>query len=283
MLLSVVLRRLGLHRVVAMTGELRWSALPVLLLYSGHQLARAGVLSAFVGDTARLPLTDAFKIRLVGEAVEYLTFTGPMLAEPAKARLLGRHGLSMRQGLSATIAEYLANACSASVAAVLGLSYLLVRLHPDPSTRATALVALAAECGFLATVAGAFVFRHRLWDGVLEIADPPWLFVATTELLAQALLGLELWCVLFSLRIPCGILTAALLDGVSKVINVVATIVPGQLGIAEAGYVVTFAAFGLPAAAGVVIALARRLRSVAIASAGLLALTAERRASRVER
>jgi hypothetical protein len=245
-------------------------------------LARARVLSAFVGDRTRLPLTDAFKIRLVGEAVEYLTFTGPMLAEPTKARLLGRHGLSMRQGLSATIAEYLASACSASVAAILGLSYLLVRLGPGPTTRATALVALTAECGFLGTVAAAFALRHRLWDGVLEIAAPRWLFVAATELLAQALLGLELWCVLISLRIPCGILTAVLIDGVSKVINVAATIVPGQLGVAEAGYVVTFAAFGLPAAAGFVIAIARRVRSVAIAAAGLWALAAERRASGVQ-
>ena len=50
---------------------------------------------------------DALAIRLSGEAIQSLTFTGPVLAEPTKAWLLEGRGLTLREGFAATITEYL--------------------------------------------------------------------------------------------------------------------------------------------------------------------------------
>ena len=109
---------------------MRWSLVPVLLLYTGHEMSRATALMWCVRSQNALSFVEAFLIRLSGEAVECLTFTGPMLSEPMKAWLLQRTGLELSEGLSATLTEYLASMVTGAVTAVIGVSYVLLALHP---------------------------------------------------------------------------------------------------------------------------------------------------------
>jgi len=60
-----------------------------------------------VVQAGQLRYGDALAIRFCGEAVQSLTFTGPLLAEPTKAWLLERRGLTLKEGFAATISEYL--------------------------------------------------------------------------------------------------------------------------------------------------------------------------------
>ena len=55
--------------------------------YAVYQSLRAAALSASMTGSTPLPWREALWVRLSGEAVQFLTFTGPFLAEPAKAPL----------------------------------------------------------------------------------------------------------------------------------------------------------------------------------------------------
>ena len=75
----------------------------VLLLGAAHQVTRALALCACVVRPGVLGLGPALAIRLSGEAIQSLTFTGPVVAEPTKAWLLESHGLTLKEGFAATI------------------------------------------------------------------------------------------------------------------------------------------------------------------------------------
>ena len=298
-LLACVVTRLGVHSILRMLVDMRWSLVPVLVLYTGHEMSRATALMWCVRGRNVLSFVEAFLIRLSGEAVECLTFTGPMLSEPMKAWLLERTGLELSEGLSATLTEYLASMVTGAVTAVIGVGYVLLALHPVGPVRVAAIVILSSMSVFLGfmTIAVATrirmasmlvnVFIRRTIPGLVAIEDalirttrePPRRFLAimSAELAAQAFLGLELWALLASLHLPCPLARAALMEGVMKFMNAGAFFVPGQAGVAEGSYAVIFSVFGLPAAAGVTLSFARRVRTFGTALVGVVALIALRR------
>jgi hypothetical protein len=102
---------------------------------------------------------DALAIWLSGEAIQSLTFTGPVLSQPTKAWLLESHGLTLKEGFAATITEYLIYAFVTVGMSVGGLLFLLVRFEP-PAAVAGAAVVLVCLCGtFLMSSAVAIVRR----------------------------------------------------------------------------------------------------------------------------
>jgi glycosyltransferase 2 family protein len=297
-LLACVAMRLGVHDILRMLVDMRWSLFPVLLLYTGHEMSRATALKWCVRGRNALTSVEAFLIRLSGEAVECLTFTGPMLSEPTKAWLLQRSGLELSEGLSATLTEYLASMVAGAVTAVIGVSYVLLVLRPVGPVRVAAIVILSSMSVFLVfmTIAAATRIRmasvlinviiRRTIPGVVAIEDAlirttretprRFLAIMSAEFAAQGFLGLELWALLVSLHLPCPLARAALMEGVMKFMNA-GTFVPGQAGVAEGSYAVIFTVFGLPAAAGVTLSFARRVRTLATALVGVAALIALRR------
>jgi hypothetical protein len=286
--------RLGLREILVMLGGLRWSIVPVLALYAGHQMSRAAALTCCVEKRRALRFVNALSVRLSGEAVEFLTFTGPIVSEPTKAWLLQRSGLDASEGLAATLTEYLASTVAAAMTAVVGVTYVLAALQPRGPVRVAAIVVLVSMSVFVGFVIVGIAARVRivgtLVSAVLRRTVPALdtvedLLIRTAreaprrafailslELLAQAFLGLELWSLLFSLHLPCMIGRAALMEGVMKSMNAAASFVPGQIGVAEGTYAVMFNVFGLPAGAGVTISFARRLRSLITAVIGLITL-----------
>ena len=298
-LLACVAMRLGVHDILRMLVDMRWSLFPVLLLYTGHEMSRATALLWCVRGRNALTSVEAFLIRLSGEAVECLTFTGPMLSEPTKAWLLQRSGLELSEGLSATLTEYLASMVAGAVTAVIGVSYVLLVLRPVGPVRAAAIVILSSMSVFLVfmTIVAATRIRmasmlinviiRRTIPGLVAVEDAlirttretprRFLAIMSAEFAAQGFLGLELWALLANLHLPCPLARAALMEGVMKFMSAGAFFVPGQAGVAEGSYAVIFSVFGLPAAAGVTLSFARRVRTLATALVGVAALIALRR------
>jgi hypothetical protein len=99
--------QLGPASVLAMMGRIGWGAMPIATAYAAYQYIRSIALSACVSGKRSLSVRDALWIRMSGEAVQFLTFTGPFLAEPAKAWLLRGRGLTAVEGYAATLTEYL--------------------------------------------------------------------------------------------------------------------------------------------------------------------------------
>jgi hypothetical protein len=88
-LLMLLLWQLGPSDVLEALRRIGWYFLPVFLLGGAHQAARAFALRACVVRSGLLRYRGALAVRLSGESIQSLTFTGPVLSEPTKAWLLG--------------------------------------------------------------------------------------------------------------------------------------------------------------------------------------------------
>ena len=108
--------------------------------------------------------------------------------------------------------------------------------------------------------------------GVLRDRPSRFTEILLLEALAHALLVVELWWILRMSERASGFDRALLLESASKFTGLVFFFIPGQVGASEGVNIVLFRAFGLSGAAGVGVALARRVRSALAAGAGLAAL-----------
>jgi hypothetical protein len=283
-LLVLVMMRFGGHDLVASIVTLGWTLVPVLMLYGGHQAARAFALMWCVRTRAHVTFGDSLAVRLSGEAVEALTFTGPMLSEPTKGWLLRGTGLGRSEGLAATLFEFVGCMMAGAAMAAVGAGYVLVVLHPPGPAVAVLRAVLGSASGFLAAAVISLATRARLAStlayrflryrpaGLVALEDA---FLATAqqqplrlaailaaECVAQAFLVCELWVLVSGLHLQISIERAIVVEGIVKFLNAIVFFVPGQLGVAEGSYAIVFGLLGLPPAAGVALSLARRFRSL---------------------
>lgn len=299
-LLLLLLWRLGPSDVVEVLGRVGWYFVPVLLLGAAHQATRALALHACVVRRYVLRYRDALAIRLSGEAIQSLTLTGPLLAEPTKAWLLETRGLTLKEGFAATITEYLIYTFVTAVMSITGLTYLLVGFDPSPTVRRIAVVmvslcvvfllvsaiAIARRYYLIGTIIAALarigILRGRLqpdmtWINQMEdlllivFRDSPARFarVAILETAAQGLLVLELFLLLHALHVSASGWSAFVIEASLKFFEFAFVFVPLQLGVSEGSYALLFGVVGLPFAAGFALAFLRRARSLMIATVGL--------------
>jgi len=95
------------------------------------------------------------------------------------------------------------------------------------------------------------------------------LSILAIECAAQALLVLELYVLLRATGMSFPMYQPFLIEAATKFTGLVFFFIPGQVGAAEGTYAFIFRTVGLPASAGFALALARRLRSLLVAGAGL--------------
>jgi hypothetical protein len=91
------------------------------------------------------------------------------------------------------------------------------------------------------------------------------------ETASHVLLMAEVFVMLRSLAIGVSARDVLVIEGSAKLVAFVFFFVPAQLGATEGGNALIFPLLGLPVAAGVTLALVRRIRSVCIAGIGLVA------------
>ena len=134
--------RAGFRVVAGMFARVGWSFALVSLVYALHVAIRAAALWRSVLSDS-IPYADILRIRLSGEAVEKLTFTGPFLAEPAKGWLLARRGLPAADAFAAVAAEYLLYTVVSSWLSMIALSMLLAG---GSRSRSPSRAASASSC-----------------------------------------------------------------------------------------------------------------------------------------
>src|SRR5260221_613200 len=94
------------------------------------------------------------------------------------------------------------------------------------------------------------------------------------ELASHALLALEVLVTLHAIGVYPGLRSAFVIEGGVKWIGTLFFFVPGQVGVSEGMYALLLPAVGLPAAAGVTIALIRRARALTVGGLGFLLIAA---------
>lgn len=302
-LLIYLIVALGPGEILAILARIGWGFVPIAGLCAGQQALRAWALCLCAARPGAIGFADAVAVRFSGEAVQFLTSTGPFLAEPAKAMLLGRRGLTKTEGFAATIAEYLAYTFVAAAMTGGAMWYLLARVDLGPALRDAAVGVLAVAVVFLVVAAVAIAGRIYLIGGAMTwlgkvpafgrrvrveaeavrrmenlllgiLRERPGRFagVMLIEVAAHAVLVLELWWILRMSDVEAGFGRALVLESAGKFTGLVFFFVPGQLGASEGVNAVLFQTLGLAAAAGVGVALARRIRGLLAAGAGLAAI-----------
>ena len=303
-LFAYLLIRLGPGAVIEMLGRIGWGAVPIAIAYAAYQSLRAVALTASAPETTALRFRDAMWIRLSGEAIQFLTFTGPFLAEPAKALLLKGRGLSAVQGFATTIIEYLSYTITAAILSAATLWWVLANIALDGGVRVTVLVILGVMVGFLVSAAGAIALRvhllgailerfsqlplvrrrlrpdmkavHHVEDLLLEVMhDRPGRFgrILLIESASHMVHILELYLILRALELGAGVGTAVLVEGAAKFVGLAFFFIPGQVGASEGAHTVIFEVLGLPGVAGFAVPFVRRIRGVVVAALGLLGMS----------
>lgn len=301
--LGLLLWRLGPAEILSTMAVLGWHAIPILFLYVVYQVMRAIAFRLSLPRPREFPFLDALWIRLSGDAVRALTFTGPFLGEPTKAWLLKRRGLTLSAGFAATLTAAIINLLLGAVMGTAGLLYLLrYGGMPPPAARmANGLVWM--NVGFLVIVAVAVATRtyligivldrlsragilrgrlkpdisavNRMEDmllGILHDRPAQAGAILLAELGGQVALVLELAWILNALDMATPATSALIIESATKFITVVFFFVPLQMGASEGAYAVVFDALGLSAAVGFSVSFFRRFRSLAVAGIGLAAL-----------
>lgn len=292
--------RAGVRMVADMLARVGWGFAAVAVTYAMQLAIRATALWRSI-LSGGVRYADVLRIRISGEAVEKLTLTGPFLAEPAKGWLLTRRGLAAADAFAAVATEYLLYTVASSWLAAIALSLLLVRGSLPTTLRPAAVVVLVLTIAFI----GAFTFAATTGIGLIvpivrglgvvagtsraeraaEAIEPVERVLITflhahparlaqvfaMEAAAQMLLMLEIWIVIAALGLPRRWTDPIVVEGGVKFVDIAFSFVPGQVGVSEGTFALLFSAIGLPSAAGLTLALVRRIRALLVAAAGLAA------------
>lgn len=299
---ALLVWRAGPDVVWAMLLRTGWSFLAVVGIYGLHVGLRAAALWRTVLE-AQVRLSDVLRIRLSGEAVEVLTFTGPFLAEPAKGWLLTRLGVTTADAFAAVVTEYLIYTVVSSWLAILALSLLLTRGTLPSAVQSSVVVIITIMIAFLVAFAFAAISgiglivpilrgsrvligtrrAERAVHGFAGVEDAIIRFlhehprrlaeVAAIETAAHLLLVCEIWIVLVALGASRSWILPIMIEGSTKFVTIAFAFIPGQVGASEGVYALLAGAIGLPMAVGLTLALLRRTRGLIVAAAGVVALT----------
>ncbi len=277
----------------------------ILLGISGlRHVCRTIAMSAAVPKEHRgFNFAQAFAARLGGEAISFLTFTGPLLGEATKVALL-RKRVPLTYGVPALVVDNLLYNLSV-VFFILSGACVMLFTYNLPSLVYYTLIGIAVIAA-LGIAAAALAAKRRImlltWvlDQMARLRLSPKVILKRRQhiyhieskvydfykhhpgvffgmigcdLLAHASSVLEVYVTLRMLGYLPGVAQAYIIESLTKVINFVFAFVPGTIGVYEGGTEVVLRTLGFAVATGLTLALVRKAGTVFWTSIGLLILT----------
>jgi hypothetical protein len=131
-------------------------------------MVRAVALWKSLPEGESQPYLKMLAIRLSGEAIRNLTFTGPFVGEPMKAWLLQRKGIPTAGAFAAVITEYLVYTFASAGIGITGLWYMLEHVQLGAEISVAARVIAYSMAGFLIASAIAIAFRVYLIGAIIH-------------------------------------------------------------------------------------------------------------------
>ena len=269
-----------------------------------HVLRTVAMRAAVPAEHRRISMRHAFAARLGGEAISFLTFTGPLLGEATKVALL-RKRVPLTYGVPALVVDNLIYNLSVVFFVLTGAMVMLFKYPLPPQVNLVLLViAGVAALGIVIAIIAAkrrvmlltwivdrlaqlrlspkVILKRR--DHIYHIESKVYDFykhhpgaffvMVLCNLLAHATSVIEVYVALHMLGFKPGWAQAYIIESLTKVINFVFAFVPGTIGVYEGGTeVILQKGLGFEPAAGLALALVRKAAIVAWTSAGLLVLT----------
>jgi putative membrane protein len=246
-------------------------------------------------EPPRPPRWDFFRIRWVRNSVAALVPVSGVGAALVAVRLAMQAGLRMDVAAASLVVDATMEMISQIIFTALGLS-LLVAFSPGPLMPGW----IAAGLSLAILTVGAFIAAQRggglrlidsglsrlahrwprllpltearLNDRLMRVHQQRWAALVSGSLhLGAWLLGAgEIWLVLYALGRPASPATCVIIESLSMVARSAGFLVPGALGVQEAALVMVGNLVGLSPETAMLIAVAKRLRDVAVGVPGLL-------------
>lgn len=250
----------------------------------------------------RFNLWQAFTTRLSGEAISFLTFTGPFLGEATKAALL-RKRVPLVMGVQALVVDNILYNLSVALFVLSGACVMLVSYDlPDAAHYTLLLIATSAMSVLLAIGLAASrrvkpltwlieqlasrnfnprslaKRREHIYDVESNIHDfysqhrGTFFGIVAFDLAAHVSSVLEVYVTLRMLGFRPGFEAPYVIESLTKVINFVFGFVPATIGVYEGGTEVILRTLGFIAATGVTLALVRKAGMIFWTAIGLAML-----------
>jgi hypothetical protein len=290
-LFAYAVRRAGVSDIVEGIRRVGWGLILILSLAGLRFLIRAECWRWCLPPAIRFPLPRALAAFLAGDAVGNVTPLGLLASEPTKV-LLTRHHLAPRESIASLAVENLIYAASVLAMVGIGLIVVITNVPMPRSWIAGGVVAL------LAMVAGSAVAvfamrgtwnpargpRPRWREGLAAIRDEAVRFsgghpgrlwrVFALDLLFHALAVVEVFITLewlLGTRSPTFV-QAIGFEALNRVITAVFKFVPFRVGIDEVSSGALAPMLAVNPAAGVALAVVRKVRNLFWAAIGLTLL-----------
>jgi hypothetical protein len=290
--LAILVWRADTHAVRVAVLEVGWGIVLVVgQEVVAHLLNTLGWRFAFAREhVAALSFGELLRLRLAGDAINYLTPSATIAGEYARVAMLGdRLGADVRAA-SVVVAKS-AQTLAQAVFIAAGLSLLGAGFVIAGPRRSLALwglglgLLLAMLLIYGSTAARLGPVRAFLRNAARRLAeflrDHPGRVVLSTFMfvLAYGWGSFEAYWICRFLGIPVPVFTALAIEVLSVTVDGILFMVPAKIGTQEGGKVAVFAALGLPASLGLAFGLVRHVRELSWAGIGMLlyALSARRR------
>jgi putative ABC transport system permease protein len=269
-----------------------------------HFLRTISMRAAVPPEHRRITFRQAFAARLGGEAISFLTFTGPLLGEATKVALL-RKRIPLTYGVPALVVDNLLYNLSVVFFVLSGACVMLARYPlPPPVNLVLLVIAFIAALGIVIAAVAAkrrvmlltwiidrlgelrlspkviLKRRHHIYHLESKVYDfykhhpGAFFLMIVCNLLAHVSSVVEVYLALKLLGFQPQVAQAYIIESLTKVINFAFAFVPGTIGVYEGGTeVILQKGLGFTPAAGLALALVRKAAIVCWTSIGLLVLT----------
>jgi len=289
-LLVLVVYKIGFQTIFDALSSIGWGFLLIVALNGARHLIRAWCIYLAIPPQHRsFKFRYALAARFGGEAVSFLTFTGPLLGEATKAALLKKR-LPLSHGVTAVVMDNILYDISVALMILGGAVVMLYVYGSDDKVIRFVLfgIALLASLSVIAVFAAAKarikplsrlleILAARKWlprfvqskqKHILELEGNVHEFYTNRRATFFSIFGLivsshvlsvcEVYAALFLLGYVSYPSTAYIIESLTKVINFAFGFVPGTVGVYEGGNGIILRALGYTTAVGVTLALVRR-------------------------
>ncbi|HEX8888012.1 MAG TPA: ABC transporter permease [Pyrinomonadaceae bacterium] len=302
-LLVYVINRVGVEPIFDALKKIGFGFIFLLVISGSRHVFRAiSMRTAIDPKHRRFSFKHALAVRLGGESVSFLTFTGPLLGEATKVALLRRR-VPLVYGVSALVVDNILYNLSVVFFILSGAVVMLLSYNLPPVVRYILFgIVAATSLGILLTVLavnrrvmvltwiidtlGRFGFhpkaltsrRDHIWDLESHVYDfyshRPGSFFAMIgmDFLTHASSVLEVYVTLQMLGFTPLVSGAYIIESLTKVINFAFGFVPGTVGVYEYGTQRILLTLGYSPATGVALALVRKAGMLFWTVIGLIVL-----------
>jgi hypothetical protein len=302
-LLAYLVERAGPGKLLQNAKTIAWGMLLVIALAGFAHIVKTWAWRlALLGESKRISFWRTLGLRLVSEAIGQLGVVGLVFGESARVALLGS-GVPVASAISSVAMDrglFIAGGAVVTIAGLLAAAFVVVlsgvlRVYAGVFVLVLlcllGLAVLAIQKGWplfsgSARAAGRIPW-FRGWinskKAVIESAErqflqfhrqAPGAFWGSVMLnLASHFLAIvEVYLILHFLGARVSLVGALILESMTKLINVVGSINPGNLGTYEGGNMVIGKFLGLTGAVGLTLGLCRRFRAIFWAIVGGICL-----------